>query len=192
MGLLLVESLFFWGLFLFAVTVALVALVEKDMPFAAGFVLVTALLLAEYLTELKPISYLIQHPWQALMGLLLYLAVGAMWCIAKWISFVYWVRDVYDAKLAAMVSKRPDGQPTEDDRSVAKNAAVGFANKLPPQIAEYRQEILVWIIYWPFSMIWTILNDPVRRMAVFVYQRIGGLLQAISDRAFHETNIPRK
>jgi hypothetical protein len=38
--------------------------------------------------------------------------------------------------------------------------------------------------YWPWSALWTLINDPVRRFFCWIYEQISGVLQEISDRAF--------
>jgi hypothetical protein len=45
---------------------------------------------------------------------------------------------------------------------------------------------MIWIMYWPWSMIWTLINDPVRSMVEYLYQKLQGTYQAVSDRMFKE------
>jgi hypothetical protein len=42
---------------------------------------------------------------------------------------------------------------------------------------------------WPASIIWTAFNDPVRWLFEEIYDRIGGLMQAISNRVFKDFEI---
>jgi hypothetical protein len=46
--------------------------------------------------------------------------------------------------------------------------------------------------YWPWSLSWTILKDPVRKAFSTIYHHIAVYLQEISDRAFKgiEADLP--
>jgi hypothetical protein len=46
--------------------------------------------------------------------------------------------------------------------------------------------------YWPWSVSWTILKDPVRKAFLIIYHNLAEHLQEISDRAFKgiEADLP--
>ncbi len=56
-----------------------------------------------------------------------------------------------------------------------------------PKARDHKAQILGWMIYWPWSLIWTLINDPVKRAFKWIYHQIQDLLQKISDRAFKGT-----
>ena len=42
--------------------------------------------------------------------------------------------------------------------------------------------ILVWCLYWPFSMLWTLIDDPLKKLVQFlVIKVLGGVFAAISQ-----------
>lgn len=43
---------------------------------------------------------------------------------------------------------------------------------------------MFWIGYWPFSVIWFLISDLVREFAEFVYNKVAGTFQRLSDRMF--------
>lgn len=51
-------------------------------------------------------------------------------------------------------------------------------------LSKHKSAIYMWITFWPFSLIGTIFDDPVRRFCRFVYNRVAGLLSGITARAF--------
>lgn len=55
-----------------------------------------------------------------------------------------------------------------------------------PHPRSYKSRIIAWIAYWPPSLLWTIINDPVRRIAQHIYYAIAGLLSNISDHAWRD------
>jgi hypothetical protein len=65
-------------------------------------------------------------------------------------------------------------------------ANAGIRGSIPPTAAENRARIVAWMTFWPASMTWTLINDPVRRFFAAAYDAIVGLLQGISNRAFRD------
>ena len=53
-----------------------------------------------------------------------------------------------------------------------------------PRPNKHKARILTWMTYWPFSFIWTMLNDPIKRLMKAIYYKIAGFLTRISDRIF--------
>jgi hypothetical protein len=71
------------------------------------------------------------------------------------------------------------------------NATSNLGMKLPKTeqermsfLAKHKSVIYMWIMFWPFSLIGTIFDDPVRRFCRFVYNRLTGMLSGITARAF--------
>lgn len=55
-----------------------------------------------------------------------------------------------------------------------------------PEVKKHKSLILTWMFYWPFSAIWTVVNDPIRRVFQRVYVGLETVYQRITDRAFAE------
>jgi hypothetical protein len=55
-----------------------------------------------------------------------------------------------------------------------------------PALSRHKGDILAWMTYWPWSGLWLLINDPVRRAFKYVYARISGTLQHMADRIFAE------
>ncbi len=53
-----------------------------------------------------------------------------------------------------------------------------------PMVAENKERIAVWIMYWPFSFLWSIINDIVKRLVEQFVIRFQKFYQRISDRAY--------
>lgn len=67
----------------------------------------------------------------------------------------------------------------------SKATFVDFLNRSwpvkKPEPAAYKTDIINWIGWWPPSLVWTIINDPVRRIARQIYYSVARLLKQISD-----------
>jgi len=46
-----------------------------------------------------------------------------------------------------------------------------------PKVGKHKMRIYVWIAYWPWSFVWTMINDPVRKIFNRIYASIAGWLQ---------------
>lgn len=57
---------------------------------------------------------------------------------------------------------------------------------VPPHPNDYKEEIYLWIFFWPWSMIWFVFDEPVRKCARTLYRQIRGSLVAISEHSFKD------
>jgi len=53
-----------------------------------------------------------------------------------------------------------------------------------PSAMTHKERIVTWILWWPTSAFWTILNDPLVRLANWMYSKFQGLYKRIANRAF--------
>jgi hypothetical protein len=147
-----------------------------------------------------------QNPLYFGLGVLGYLAVGVGWGVGKW--WVY-VRDCalrYRRERREWLERKiaeHEGDTTalapeyrEASRTGVLTGGVKWAwqsyvrnryygKKITKPMASLcKGQITAWMTYWPWSALWTLINDPVRRTFCWVYEQLSGTLQAISDRAF--------
>jgi hypothetical protein len=53
-----------------------------------------------------------------------------------------------------------------------------------PTMNDNFSDLVRWIVWWPFSAFWTILNDPIRRAAEFIVRRFRGIYEGLAARVF--------
>lgn len=122
-----------------------------------------------------------------------YMAVGAGWSFLKWLSFLFKTKDELKRLKRKYLSKLTDTEVREalvadvdgyhDSNGKFEKAAfpkfaeflkdnsyLGYQTfKLPsdviPSVTQYYGKLTSWIVWWPVSAFWTILNDPIRRIA---------------------------
>ena len=130
-----------------------------------------ALLLAAWVlvANFALFTYIRNHPWQIVMGLAAYFAIGAAWSVVNW-----WFAETSRARRARDEFKR---RPRV---SIALTWEEWSANKRTSP-ANYQSDILWWISFWPFSVVWTLLNDPFRRLCRRIYDELQGVYQRITD-----------
>lgn len=109
-----------------------------------------------------------------------YLFIGALWSVAKWLFFLWEAKAWYTKNKARMDDDLKRGY-FEGNRYFRDH------KDFPPRAARHKAQIMLWIAYWPFSMVWTLLNDPITRAVKAIYNALGGLMQRMSDRVFADT-----
>jgi hypothetical protein len=55
---------------------------------------------------------------------------------------------------------------------------------IKPVATKHKSTITQWIAFWPISFTWTIINDPVRKIANYIFTKIKGTFQRMSDAMF--------
>jgi hypothetical protein len=53
-----------------------------------------------------------------------------------------------------------------------------------PLAKDNKGRIIFWMSYWPFSGIWTLINDPITRMYRFIWYRLGEAFENMSKAMF--------
>jgi len=69
-------------------------------------------------------------------------------------------------------------------RKYLDNEYYGSRRLRKPLVSRNKGRIVAWMTYWPWSGLWTLINDPVRRTFRFLYRRISTTLQRMSDKMF--------
>lgn len=55
-----------------------------------------------------------------------------------------------------------------------------------PTPDKFKARITAWIAYWPPSLFWTLLNDPLRRIGRMIYEGVADVLKKSSDSAWKD------
>ena len=106
------------------------------------------------------ISYAIQNPGTVILILSGYVVLGLIWSLAKWYLYLTNLKSYYKFKEIKVDGYR--------------------MNKF--KASENKERILGWMMYWPMSISWTVINDPVRKIVMGIFNRFNGLFDRISDR----------
>lgn len=173
MQLFLFGTFWFWALIVVSVIVV-IRLAEtfeecttcNDDPqgYWAGFViLVTLVLLAIFGNWgfFKGILIWIQNnPFIFVGYLLLYIIIGIAWSFFKWYGYLRKKRD-YFRKWS------------------------GNNNKIP-QFQDHISRIVSWMMYWPFSALWTLTYSLFRDVFHYLTEQMKGAYEKISKNMFKE------
>lgn len=113
------------------------------------------------------LALLVANPVYTIMTVVGFFVFGTAWSVVKW---WFYVRDLAD-KRREQISQHGKG-----------SSFYGVIRK--PLVRDNKSRIMTWMCFWPFSFVWTMVNDPVRKVFAAIYMRIKDNLQNISDKAF--------
>lgn len=171
-------TFWFWVL-VTAEFVVLLACMNWDNGFAATVSLGIVLGLMYWFGDLSDaMRWAVGHPYHIAGVIAGYGGVGAGWAIAKWWLYVHDRVDEYRRMKSIYMA---DGKATDETWRA-------FAGTKPwakaPLASDNKAKIVRWISFWPASMLWSLVDDFVRRVAIAIYNFIAEHLQGMSDKAF--------
>jgi hypothetical protein len=192
----MLEALFllpiwFYVIFVLAWVVITVT-TEFDYPGWGGLALLVAWACLEFLVGIPILRWVGNHPLAVIGLFCAYFVTGTCWAIIKWYFYVaaelrdyYKLRDTYMTDVAKMLpGEVPDVQKPDFLAYLQRVLGHDFREKIQPQAKDHKSRIMTWIGFWPFSALWTLLNDPLRRLVELIYNRIATLIQGISNHLF--------
>ncbi len=188
-ALIVFGSTLFWVLSAI-VFIALVASVEYDNGWFASVITAAALLTLWLGVEINIFMWVWDNPFTAFEYFVVYFIAGTAWAITKWWFYCHKLLDVVkDIKVEFLNNLSiggdaiPDNQRDKFEQKVVCNPY--YRNRyFPPQAMDHKSDWLMWATWWPVSAFWTILNQPIKNIWLFIYSRLGGLMQKISNHVF--------
>jgi hypothetical protein len=146
------------------------------------------------------VNYFFANIGTTLLYVAVYFVAGTIWSIVKWYSYVTDQRERYDDLKSAFLKKNqlsgsgiPGDMRSDWERTLQfghddGGCSVGHCECLGrPLASNHKKDILRWMAYWPFSLLWTVAFNWVWKIFNKIYQHIQNLLQSISDRKFRDT-----
>lgn len=190
-ALLAIGGLGFWALVVIE-TILLLCWIEWEYSGLATISIILTGLIMQFGCNVNIAAYIQEHPLSVAYGILGYFFVGTIWSVIKWWFYVRGERRKYDEfKHNWLESHDIEGTSIPDDKKES------FLHDLPtygsdeidirPQVGCHKARIYLWIAYFPWSMLWTVVNDPIRRICREIYAHIKATLQKISDHAWAGT-----
>ena len=152
-------------------------LLDNNRPARATFVAIITIAALAILGNFNPLPWISANPVTMLIYVVAFFAIGTVWGVFKWFFYLRRSRRKMDEIIAT-------SGPHID--IIAEFRWAGLPTEFPPNVSDYKTRILGWMMLWPASMLWTLLNDPVRYIFEEIYSRLGGMMQAISNAAFKD------
>lgn len=195
--LILVGTFWFWALII-AVSIGMVILVEIEKAGFAFLVLLGTLITLQFASDLNIIQLVVQHPWMALVGVIGYAAIGVVWSMVKLHFYEKTRRAKYDSlkRSFGITHDLSDEMINAPIPEALKSQWATYLEKNGPRYdslyylrnfndpSQHQGRIVSWIGYWPFSFIFTICNDPLRRIGNAIFESLRGTYASIVRNAW--------
>lgn len=161
--------------------------VETDSPFWAAFTVATYFGALALFGDFNALTWMQAHPWKFLQYVVGFFVVGTVWSVAKWWFYVRERRDDFNQMKLGFIKRHELGlkvtEPIPEDKLAAYGDWMSVLRGRPDPSA-HKSRIMVWMMYWPWSMLWTLVNDPIKKLFKAIYRRIEGVYDRISDSLF--------
>ena len=104
---------------------------------------------------------MLNHPSTIILFLGIYLVLGTIWSFVKW--FFYLKKE------------------SRNDHNFEYHLKNNYYD------ASYNKErIIHWMLYWPLSGLWTLINDPIRTAFEYIVEYFGGTYNKITKYLFKD------
>lgn len=192
MELFLIGTTWFW-IITSVLAVGLITSVIAENGVFIFLDLLVAILFLQFGANLHIFQYCYYHPIMILLLAMGYFIIGAIWMIAKWQFKVWSVARQY----ADLREKFIKEFPSVRDKYMGKTAEEAFAydatkycfstfgvRSIPPNPKDETSSLIHWTIYWPFSVLRTLLDEPITNLSKWIIRRCSGLMMLMSTKAF--------
>lgn len=188
-------GLIFW-LWFALVCVAIIASLEHESPGWALTSLIVGALLLVFFTDFVPRYNVYQHLTlrNAILFVVAYATCGVLYSFLRWYLFLVERLEHWKEVLADFREKfgRKYDEPVKLDDPVLMNyiskshreylVDTGVFNQFAIRVRPRpnRPRIIGWMVYWPWSLVWSLLDDIVTGFFRFLYRKISGGYDAMS------------
>jgi hypothetical protein len=181
---LLLGSLWFW-LFIGAFIIfELFWIAGKESGVGATFTLLVFGGVFAFYGDPLVFTWIVEHPLELAVGIGLYLVVACVWGFVKWYLFLKnKAREYQEARRNFLVSN--GHKDAKFDTGVPDDLRVEWAKRrsfeaVRPVASRHKDVILMWMTYWPVSMLWTLVEDTITHL----YNLCAARLERMSERLF--------
>jgi hypothetical protein len=153
---------------------------------------------AQFFNVVDVLDFVKHNAVQTALWVLAYLAVGVVWSFVKWFSYLISVRDrLKEAKInfcnangIPLVNGEGVIPPDMMTTFMTGYTATGYARyhwkEGKVNATDNKGKITAWMMFWPYSLVGTLLNDPVRRIVNFLFSNFKALYQRMVEYVFRD------
>lgn len=180
-------------------SICIIWALEEEKAGWATFTLAVTLAACIWLGDTGLIEFL--SSWTNILTLAgVYFGAGILWGFIKWCLFLTKRLDEYETLKVKFLHEHG----IEDTKEVPNNLkkdwkdhciSNGYSDpadryntekkvQVRPRAWQHKGKILTWMCYWPWSLLWSLLDDVVKAIWRRLYRYIGDMLENMSKRVF--------
>lgn len=162
MFLLFGLGIWFWSLVILEFCL-LTWFVEEDWPAPSIASLIIFILCLWWLADIPIWSWIHDNPFSLFKYFVYYLVIGIVWSICKYYFALKKVREIVKEK-RIYYDKMEDKPKTFKEHLHQQRTYDDNSHKFE----DTATNLIFWASFWPPSMVWTILNDPIKKLFRFL------------------------
>jgi len=136
-------------------------------------------------------TFLVSVRWVVLLYVLFlsngcHVVVGVIWAVVKWWLYLKDIlRRFLHFKVLWLKNNGVKGDEIPDDKRKDWKSAIPYEfGDLPPKARQHSERIVAWMMWWPWSFFWTLLDDFIVRVYKELFDLFRKMFQRISDSVF--------
>jgi len=174
--------------------------VEHEHIVLSGLNVALYVLFLNYIVKKSVIDSFIEHPGRSFFIVLGYLIAGFIWSFVKWWLFVNkkaieykekryeWLQEQKAYRERRGVSLEGIGEVTLETM-VPDNWKNDWLSKIGfgygrPKAVKHKRTISHWILYWPVSALWSLLDDFIGKVIRIIVVKFRYIYEMITKNAF--------
>ena len=162
--LFIIGSYPFWAL-TFIEFVLLFIWVGDELPVKTYSSIIIYLLLIRFLGDAAFIPYIKENPFNILFIFIFYILVGFVWSIGK---FYFDMKNLRDKIKDLRVTWSDFSEPWKSWPDFLKSS-LSYEEQSKIDFSDNKGKIIFWMSSWPISLLWTLINDPIRKFSIYIY-----------------------
>jgi hypothetical protein len=130
-------------------------------------------------------TWIITHRLILGIGIAIYLVLGAIWSIVKWWFYLHdelervQENSKYDIAILEKLNNAPSGLEE-------RNRILSSVKSRVPKASENKTTITNWMIFWPFSMLYSLYADILCKLFNRIYQALQRVYDKITASVFRD------
>lgn len=198
---LFVFGTFWFWMLLVAEIVMLFIFIDNENGVGATISMVVFGALLQWFGNVDIIHYVRANPLFILSCAGAYFALGAVWGVVKWWIFCRDRLEEYEEARDAFLKRNGQTSGTKVVPPELRKEWKYYLDRnskdiaQTPQVREHKSKIMRWMTFWVVSIVWSFINDFVKRVFRTIYQKLSNFLQRISDNMFgsmkEDLDIPK-
>ena len=188
-----VAGSFLGPLVLFAIaSIIIICSLQYENGWFPTLVVGGSLLAFHYLLGVPVFSYIWENIGLLALYVLGYGIIGGVYSVFKWYRYSLITKErIKEAEKEFLVSKGVLGDVMSDELKLEWGEYFksrperlfdhkGIEDAIP-QWHTHKALLMQWVTYWPWSLVWTVINDPIRRFVRFIVRQLQQVYQHITD-----------
>lgn len=198
--LFVIGTFWFWALIV-AEIILLFMFVEWENGFGATISLFIFAAMLQWFGDTNIIGFVFDNPLKLVAVVAAYFLLGGVWGTVKWWIFARDCLEEYEelrdnflrnknlpaGTTVPQAFRREWKQNLDRNRDRSYNGYRTLAEA--PRARDNKSRIMRWMSFWPVSMLWSFLDDFVKRVFRTIYQRIHNFLQRIADNMWAKSTV---